>query len=670
MAASNPLKRDATRRRWYKLALAAIGLLLGVGLLAVVELALRVAGVSEPDPFFMEGPEVEGQGRLHFRGNAWASRFFFAKVDGRRLAPGSSVAEAFFSPKGPDEYRVAIVGESTVQGYPYPYNLSISKYVEALLDDCLPGQEVTVFNFGFTAVASYPVSRVVDEIAEVPELDAVVVLAGHNEFFGAYGVASSQYAGSSRRLMRLHEMGNQLRTVRFARQLLDSTPEEDSQQRSQGLIRVMAAADSIAPDDPRRGHAVRLLAANLEHSAEVCRRRGIPMFMGTMPSNLADFAPVGFSSAARSDTDSRLGDALALPESERLSAVLSILEGERSHALLWFRAGQLLEAAGRTDEAREAYLNARNLDGMPWRAPSATNDAIRETASRLGVPLIDCEAAFAQATKRPAPGWDFFDDHVHPSRIGRMLYARTIVKALLDSMDKEDALAMLRADDDYQRELGGQHLLSTREAIGRATSLMETPPIDRNNEAAVAYFRERLASMEKLMEPEEMEAWLTYSELAKKNEMNTSAALLAGKLFMQHEKLPQAIYQFQIARRSRPMFSLDFVQAGWLEAHCRHIGASPIPDELRRDLDKALMVIDVFPRLQPGDVSELLYSKGQILWVLQRYDEAIAALREGIEAAPTDRKPQFENSIAAIEEQKAIDSAIPPAPHSTRLNIE
>lgn len=658
--------RSRARLAAMRAILVAFGLFLGIALVALVETGLRAAHYAEPEPFFHRGPDVDGWGEMHYRGKLWASRFFFAKVDGQRLEPGSSVAEIYFSPKRPDEYRVAVVGESTVQGYPYPYNMTISKYLEAALADALPEKKVTVFNFGFTAVASYPVSRVVDEIVDGPELDAIIVLVGHNEFFGAYGVASSQYAGDSRRLMALHEAYNDLRIAKLLRRAVEGG-DLDASDAAGGLIRVMAADNSISPDDSRRSTAARLLSANLEHIAETCRSRRIPVVFGTMPSNLSDFAPVGDSPAALADTGTRLDAAMKLEGADRLAALEELATRDRNHALLQYRLGKALAEAGRSEDARAAFVRARDIDGMPWRAPTATNDAIRETARRLGVPLADCEAEFMAATSEPAPGWDFFDDHVHPSRIGRMLYARVFAKSILDLLGRPGDMAKLRADEDYQRELGGQHLLSVREAIGRATSLMEKPPLATNNAEGAAYLRERMESMEKLMQPEEAAAWHQYAALVRQSLPSTSAALLAADAYMQAGKYREAIYQAQIARRSRPIFGLDFVQGGWIEGHCRHILGEPLPDSLKKDLDTALMVIDVFPKLQPGETTELVYSKGQIYWVQERFDEAIAVLEEGMATAVPERKEQFRKSIEGIRE---LQGQGPAEDQSTRLNIE
>lgn len=638
--------------------LIAFGLGLVLLLLAALEVVLRSIGYQKPDPFFETGPTVDSKGTLVYSADEWVGRFFFQKVDGRMLPPGSSIRQFFFTPKPERALRVAIVGESTVQGFPHPENLSISKYLEQMLQDMAPDREVQVFNFGFTAVASYPVARVVEEIIPITECDAVIILVGHNEFFGAYGVASSQYAGGTRTALALHERYNDLRFTKLLRAGIEKAATltaEEQQAADEGLIRYMAAESAIGPSDRRRRHAANLLHANVTHAIQICQEADIPVLVSTMPSNISGMAPVGRSSEARPSTDGELAEAMKLENPARAEALEKIAAEDPNHALLWFRLGEAREALEKFDGAREAYERALELDGMPWRATAESNEALRRAARENDVPLIDAVERFQQETRKAAPGWDLFDDHVHPSITGRALYARAFAEALAPVLGLEEGLSCIEPDAAYHRILGGDNLLSIRFAFGRARGIYRSPPMSINNEQVHARFTELIDSMDAQMSEEEAAAWRVYQELVNQGLPYPPLGLMAGTMMMQNQKYGPAIYQLGIARQTRPPFSMPFIQAAWTEGHCRRIAGVPLGAALERDLQLSLMALDILPQIDEGPEYPLHKARGQIHWVLEEFEPAIASLEKALQAATTDaEREETETSIKAIREQMEV----------------
>ena len=65
----------------------------------------------------------------------------------------------FIEPSALPTYRVAVVGASTVQGFPHPRRLAAAAFLEAMLQDALPHRQVEVFNLGITSIASFAVAQ-------------------------------------------------------------------------------------------------------------------------------------------------------------------------------------------------------------------------------------------------------------------------------------------------------------------------------------------------------------------------------------------------------------------------------------------------------------------------------------------------------------------------------
>ena len=89
---------------------------------------------------------------------------------------------SFANPKPSKEYRVFVVGGSTVQGRPWENETAFPNWLEICLNANLPKRIAKVVNCGGVSFASYRICHFVDEVMEyVPDL--LIVCTGHNEFF-------------------------------------------------------------------------------------------------------------------------------------------------------------------------------------------------------------------------------------------------------------------------------------------------------------------------------------------------------------------------------------------------------------------------------------------------------------------------------------------------------
>src|SRR5882672_660605 len=163
---------------------ASVAALLPLLLVAVVELALRFCGLGGYAPMFRKLGPVPG-GSLVLAAQGGAASWFFAN-SGRA---GTSEQYTFVDPKPTNNVRVLLLGESAMQGYPEPRHLGSSAFLQQMLQDAWPDRQVEVINLGTTAIASFPVLGILTEAVQYKP-DLVVIYVGHNEFFGAYGVAS------------------------------------------------------------------------------------------------------------------------------------------------------------------------------------------------------------------------------------------------------------------------------------------------------------------------------------------------------------------------------------------------------------------------------------------------------------------------------------------------
>lgn len=456
--ASTKADRPAPRltRGQKALALAAFSIVASVSILGMIEGTLRLAGYGGYTPTFqLAGPL--GQGRdLFVTDHSGPSTYFFAD----RSRPGSLDRDALVMPKPARTFRVMLVGGSAAKGFPYPRHLAASSFLEVMLADAMPGVNVEVVNLGTTAIASYPVLDIMTESLRFGP-DLVVVYCGNNEFYGAYGVASLHSAGRSPASIRFTRAARSLAITQF----IESRRPAYDTEIDRTLMETMVGRASIAPDDPMRDDAARNLRAFVGDMIDRCRAAGVPVIVCTPPGNERGLAPIGTEDLDGLTPEQRARLEELLVRARDLSdpieaevAAGSAIVNMPTHAEAHYRLALALEAQGREREAAPPFRRALDLDTMPWRAPSASVEAIREAARSRGGVLCDLVEIFRGASPGGVIGWELMDDHVHPSLAGQALIGRSIAAAVPLAIPSIGftgrQIESLPGDDEYAARLG------------------------------------------------------------------------------------------------------------------------------------------------------------------------------------------------------------------------
>ena len=183
-------------------------------------------------------------------------------VGGRYFAPGAVVPgpmrDAFLKEKPAEGYRIFVQGASSAAGYPYSHGGAFSRMLQQRLNQTFPGRPIEVVNTAMDAVNSYTLLDLSDEIvAQRP--DAVLIYAGHNEYYGALGVGSTESVGPVRAFVRLYLAIDHVRIVQGLRALWARMAKALAPERSPSatLMEAMVGERAIAYGSPlyRRGLA-------------------------------------------------------------------------------------------------------------------------------------------------------------------------------------------------------------------------------------------------------------------------------------------------------------------------------------------------------------------------------------------------------------------------------
>ena len=426
-------------------------------LLGLLEGILRLKGLGGYAPIIRPiGPTEHGT--LVITDPAGAITWFFAN----HKRPGYNEQYSFYKPKSASTIRIVLVGESAMKGFPEPRHLIASAFLREMLKDIWPDRNVEIINLGTTAVASYPVLGIMTEALDYAP-DLIIVSTGHNEFFGTYGVASTGWAGGKPWMLRTTRFIHSLALVQALEKWLPSRGPEGNKT----LMEMMMGRSYVGPNDWRRRAAANNLEHNVAAMIDRCKARGIPILICTQPSNERDLAPIGEGKLDLRDGAKRAEfnrlfaagtNALSRDPSAALDQFRAALAITPNHAAAQFHAGKALFALGRHAEALEHFIRARDLDTMPWRTPSPSQQAILRAATQHGALICDLEKVFRGASPGGAIGWELMDDHVHPTLAGQALVARSMIESLTHLEGRlrvsSEAYARLSAPQDYARRLG------------------------------------------------------------------------------------------------------------------------------------------------------------------------------------------------------------------------
>ena len=410
----------------------------GVALFLVLEVICAYA-LPECGSRFLVADEVDGE-------PVWRDNPFFTyRFYPPRTAPSPLPVVARQNPP-PGTLRVCLLGGSALMGEPDP-SFGPGRQLELMLRQRYPDRPVEVIHLTLEGGNSHIMREVARDLERLRP-QAVVVMIGNEEIAGPYGPAST--------------LGWFHHSARLARALVLFSRTHVSQLLAGGAARLAPARvdlnvwrsqeplmlkGRLAPDDPRLKSAYRAFNRNLRAILRLAKAAAPQVIVCTVPVNLRNCDPFITTyltdEAAAQQVREILRNAIAAEaagatdEAARLHA--DVIRRNPTHAAALFRAARLALADGRTAEAFDFFVRARDADSLRLRTDSRQNQMIRADADEAGVSLLDLEKHFALSSSNGVPGHEYFLDHAHFTFAGANLLAAAVL-ARLESRQAFDAI--------------------------------------------------------------------------------------------------------------------------------------------------------------------------------------------------------------------------------------
>ncbi len=381
---------------------------------------------------------------------------FVPSADGRRYEiPKARQTyfrpESFAAQKPADEFRIFVLGGSTVAGRPFGSETSFTAWLEIALAAADPSQRWEVVNCGGISYASYRLAPVLEEVLR-HQPDLIVLCIGHNEFLEARSFAHIADRGDVLNASLAAASGwrtfNLAREAYLRAQGVSSSDPPTSRPilptEVEALLDYRGGLEEYHHDDQHRRGVIAQYEYNLRRMVHMAGEVGVPLLLVDPVCNLSATPP--FKSEHRPDLSARQRQRW----NEISEAARERLRGENRdvqrsielfeqacridplHAGGWYNLAKCYEAVGRWDDALDAYLRAKDADVCPLRILEPMHEVVHQIARQTGVPLVDAQRLFAQRSEHGIVGGQWLVDHVHPSIEGHQLLADELVATLTD----------------------------------------------------------------------------------------------------------------------------------------------------------------------------------------------------------------------------------------------
>ena len=387
-------------------------------LLICLEIILRICGYGNDTGLFVKYPPDE----KYMVMNYYASDKFFA--DTASATKGNQ--EIFTINKAPNTIRIFVLGESTTLGFPFRPNGSFHRWLQYRLTQMYPDKNFEIINLSLTAVNSYTVLDFGRQLAQY-QPDAVLIYVGHNEYYGALGIGSTERVGSNRFLLQTLVKLWTFKTVQLINNCIRSvaglfSSKDKSDPRS--LMETMAAKQHIVYGSKDYQAGIDQFTTNMTELCRTLNNEKIPTFLSTVASNEKDQPPFISEGTGPGSADAN------------------------------YKAGQQAFKDSSFSAAKQDFDRAKELDELRFRAPEAINISIKKIASEFPyIHLVDTKSVFEQHSPHGIVGSEMIMEHVHPTLLGYALMSDAFYNAIQDQHLIKDSASREISFDELRKEM-------------------------------------------------------------------------------------------------------------------------------------------------------------------------------------------------------------------------
>ena len=351
--------------------------------------------------------------------------------------------EPFRKTKPVDTYRIFVLGESTGLGYPYSVNGSFHRMLLYRLNRAFPNKKIEILNLSITGINSYTLRSFTNQIVMMNP-DAIMIYAGHNEYYGALGVASNQRLGLNRNIINASIYLKRFRVVQLAFNItrkVKTVVFPKIKHQNMGMMQEMADKQQVVFGSKTFKLGLKQFEMNMDEMLKIYNTYNIPVYLSNIVSNEKGLKP--FISKLNVSTDTakfmveyKAGlDAFNKKDfNTSFVKLLAVNKIDSTYAMNNFLLGEMYYEKGDFADAHRYYSNAKEMDALRFRAPDAINTIIDSFCHKYSnIHFVDSKKKFIANSDHGILDNKLFVEHLHPTLLGYFLISDAFYDVLLNT---------------------------------------------------------------------------------------------------------------------------------------------------------------------------------------------------------------------------------------------
>jgi len=378
-----------------------ISVLLPFIFLILLELILRISGYGDNFSLFVNHPDKGFENYTVV--NPDIGKKYFQKY-----AYSTPLKDMFLKKKPNDVFRIFAMGSSSVVGFPYGNNLAFTRILNERLRDAYPGKKIEIVNTAITAINSFTLVDFMPQIID-QKPDAILIYAGHNEFYGAFGAGSNEAVFHSPLMIRMHLYMMNFKVYQLTFNTIGKFTgmighmDSGSEKRGTLMSKIVKNAD-IVYGSKLYMEGINNYEQNLDRMLSMAKQQKVEVFISDLACNLRDIKP--FKSVSSDG-----------------------LKGAEEY----YNEAKKQEAQGNIQKAKENYILARDYDCIRFRASSDINSIIQKLADKYQAHFVPTLDLFNSNSPNGIVGENLMTEHLHPNITGAFLLSESFYKEITKS---------------------------------------------------------------------------------------------------------------------------------------------------------------------------------------------------------------------------------------------
>lgn len=325
----------------------------------------------------------------------------------------------FEKDKRNNSIRIFVIGESSTAGFPYSPNGTFSKYIRLKLESDFPSHKIEVINLAMAAINSYTFLDFVQSLLKYKP-DAILIYGGHNEFYGALGVASSEYISNSILLNRFLLKIRNFKLYQLTENIIDFFTDLIINQKSSGTLMQRMVKDKFIPFNSELfNDGLNQFETNLSDILHLTKEKNIPVLIGTLVSNIKEQKPF---------------------ISKRII--------ENYDANYFFGKAKEEELKNNFRRADSLYRLAKDYDLLKFRAPEKINFIIKSLSKKYKSTIVNIDSIFKEKSTNGLIGDNLMTDHLHPTLDGYKIIGESFYKKLINVLSKKIDVSSIKSKNE------------------------------------------------------------------------------------------------------------------------------------------------------------------------------------------------------------------------------